>query len=71
LESRGKKLIAIKAIIGNHWQSLTIIDNQQAIKAIWAIKNSAFSPLISCILRCMNSKLLMIKQTFKDFNIDK
>jgi hypothetical protein len=28
----------------NQWQSLTIIDNQMAIKAILAIKNSAFSP---------------------------
>jgi hypothetical protein len=35
LQARGKKLIVIKAIIGN----------QQAIKAIFAIKNSAFSPL--------------------------
>jgi hypothetical protein len=34
------------AIIGNHWQSLAVIGQSLAIWAIWAIKNSAFSPLI-------------------------
>ncbi len=37
------------AIIGNHPQSSAIIGNQwqsSAIKAIWAIKNLFFSPLI-------------------------
>jgi len=35
----------VRKIESNQWQSLTIIDNQLAIKAIRAIKNSAFSPL--------------------------
>ena len=45
-----------KIIIGNHWQSLALFDNHWqslaifrqslAIKPIWAIKNSAFPPLL-------------------------
>jgi hypothetical protein len=31
-------------LTADHWQSLAIIGNQLAIKAIWAIKNSAFPP---------------------------
>jgi hypothetical protein len=33
-------------IIANHCQALPIIANQMPIKAIWAIKISAFPPLI-------------------------
>jgi len=35
---KAENLIGIKEINDNHWQSL-------AIKAIWALKNSAVSPL--------------------------
>ena len=34
------------AIFGNHRQSLAIFGQSLAIKPIWAIKNSAFSPLV-------------------------
>jgi hypothetical protein len=37
VNGKGEKLIAIEAVI----------DNQLAIKAIWAIKNSAFSLLVN------------------------
>ncbi len=52
--TRGKKLVAIKAIIGNQWQSMAINDNQWQSLAI--IGNQEFSEtdlskkLLFCII---------------------
>jgi hypothetical protein len=45
------------AIFGNLWQSLAIFGQSLAIKPIWAIKNSAFSPLIEAFYNILEDTL--------------